>query len=209
MLTSTAAPRLTAVTLIAMSLIVGIAGLTATPASAEAATDGPGGMSVDPTNIHDFLYVSGLTVFPDPQIGPAGGDLTLEFTMKNVSTAPITSSLRFWLDNAINLPVQTLDTVEVANLAPGETRTMRATFEDVGQWTFFRGHVTMTPPVDIAGTALWSLTRDSFTLILPWFLTAMLVLLAALVLAVRQLLRLRRSRRPLPDLALGYGPVTS
>ncbi len=209
MLTSTAPPRLTAVTLIAMSLICGLAGLTATPASAEAATNGPSGMSGEPTNIHDFFYVSGLTVLPAPQIGPEGGDLTLEFTMKNVSTAPITSSLRFWLDNAINLPVQTLDTVEVANLAPGETRTMRATFEDVGQWTFFRGHVTMTPPVDIAGTALWSLTRDSFTLILPWFLTAMLVLLAALVLAVRQLLRLRRSRRPLPDLALGYGPVTS
>ena len=209
MLTSTAAPRLTAVTLIAMSLIFGIAGLTATPASAEAATAGPAGMSVDPTNIHDFFYVSGLTVFPDPQIGPAGGDLTLEFTMKNVSTAPITSSVRFWLDNAINLPVQTLDTVEVANLAQGETRTLRATFEDVGQWTFFRGHVTMTPPVDIAGTALWSLTRDSFTLILPWFLTAMLVLLAALVLAVRQLLRLLRLQRPLPELAPGHGPVPS
>ena len=206
MLTSTAAPRLTAVTLIAMSLICGLAGLTATPASAEAATNGPSGMSGEPTNIHDFFYVSGLTVLPAPQIGPEGGDLTLEFTMKNVSTAPITSSLRFWLDNAINLPVQTLDTVEVANLAPGETRTMRATFEDVGQWTFFRGHVTMTPPVDIAGTALWSLTRDSFTLILPWFLTAMLVILAALVLAVRQLLRMQR---PLPELAPGHGPVPS
>ncbi|TFC42581.1 hypothetical protein E3T26_06625 [Cryobacterium sp. TMT1-21] len=186
-----------------MSLFLGLAWLAVFPASAQAATDSHA------SNSHDFLYVSGLTVLTEPTIGPGGGDLALEFTMKNVSTSPITSSVQFRLDNAINQPIKTLDKVEVANLAPGETRTVTANFKSVGQWTFYRGHVTMTPPADIDGTALWPSTRDSFTLLLPWFLLAVLVLLAALVLAVRQLLRLRRLERPLPGLVPGYGTVTS
>lgn len=175
------------------------------PAAADAA------LGANPANIHDVFHVSGLTGRADPNFGPSGADLALEFTMKNVSTASTTSSLRFWLDNAINLPVKTLDKIEVTNLAPGETRTITATFTDVSQWTFFRGHVTMTPAVDVAGTALQSVTRDSFTLILPRFLLAVLVLVGALYLAAQQLVRLRRLHGPVPARARAFedGQVAS
>ena len=119
--------------------------------------------------------------------------MALDFTMRNITDAPITSTLRFWLDNAVNLPVAMVDKVSVDDLAPNETRTVTATIHDVGQWAWFKGHVTMTPPADIGGTALSPLTRDSFTLIPPYFALIALAVAAALTLILRFVLLVPRT----------------
>ncbi|WBM79641.1 hypothetical protein KIV56_15360 [Cryobacterium breve] len=150
-------------------------------------------LGANPTKIAGVFYVSGLTTHTDSEAGPGGGTLVLDFTMRNITDAPITSSLRFWLDNAVDLPVAIVDKVSIDGLAPNETRTVSATIPDVGQWAWFKGHVTMTPPADIGGTALSPVTRDSFTLIPPYFALIVLAIAGILSLILRYVLLLSRT----------------
>ncbi|TFB84055.1 hypothetical protein E3O44_16340 [Cryobacterium algoricola] len=151
-----------------------------------------------PTKIAGVFYVSGLTTHIESEAGPGGGTAVLDFTVRNITDAPITSSLRFWLDNAVGLPVALVDKVGVDDLAPNETRTVTATLPDVGQWTWFTGHVTMTLPADIGGTAIPPFTRDSFTLIPPYFALIVLAVAGTLTLILRFVLLAPRTA---PELA--------
>ena len=150
-------------------------------------------LGANPTKIAGVFYVSGLTTHIESEAGPGGGTMVLDFTMRNITDAPITSSLRFWLDNAVNLPVAMVDKVSIDSLAPNETRTVSATIPDVGQWAWFKGHVTMTPPADIGGTALSPVTRDSFSIIPPYFALIALAVAGALTLILRFVLLVPRS----------------
>ena len=153
---------------------------TITDTAAAASALGP-----NPTKIAGVFYVSGLTTHVVSEAGPGGGSMVLDFTMRNITDAPITSSLRFWLDNAVDLPVAIVDKVSIDGLAPNETRTVSATIPDVGQWAWFKGHVTMTPPADIGGTVLSPVTRDSFSLIPPYFALIALAIAGVLTLILR------------------------
>ncbi|MCI4659415.1 hypothetical protein [Cryobacterium zhongshanensis] len=156
----------------------------------------------NPTTIAGIFYVSGLTTHIESEAGPGGGTVELDFTMRNITDAPITSSLRFWLDNAVGLPVAIVDKVSIDSLAPNETRTVSATIPDVGQWAWFTGHVTMTPPADIGGTALSPVTRDSFTLIPPYFALIVLAVAGILSLILRHvLLQPRTAPEPVEEVA--------
>ncbi|TFC09564.1 hypothetical protein E3O59_05440 [Cryobacterium sp. MDB2-33-2] len=155
-------------------------------------------LGANPTKIAGVFYVSGLTTRIDSEAGPGGGTMVLDFTMRNITDAPITSSLRFWLDNAVDLPVAIVDKVSIDSLAPNETRTVSATIRDVGQWAWFKGHVTMTPPADIGGTALSPVTRDSFSIIPPYFALIALAIAGTLTLILRFVLLVPR---PTPKLA--------
>jgi len=147
----------------------------------------------NPTKIAGVFYVSGLTTHVVSETGPGGGTMALDFTMRNITDAPITSSLRFWLDNAVDLPVAIVDKVSIDGLAPNETRTVSATIPDVGQWAWFKGHVTMTPPADIGGTVLSPVTRDSFSLIPPYFALIVVAIAGALTLILRFVLLVPRT----------------
>ena len=175
---ATAAPSVTAPVKSAAVPAVTQTTITDTAAAATA-------LGANPTRIAGVFYVSGLTTHVESEAGPGGGTMVLDFTMRNITDAPITSSLRFWLDNAVDLPVAIVDKVSIDGLAPNETRTVSATIPDVGQWAWFKGHVTMTPPADIGGTVLSPVTRDSFSLIPPYFALIALAIAGVLTLILR------------------------
>ena len=175
----------------------------ATPARvAQAPVTGPAAVAAalgsEAVALGGVLTVSGLTVRAVPALTPDGGDVILDFTIRNVSAAPITSSLNFWIDNAVGLPIAQVDDVAVADLAAGETRTATATLSDVGQWTVFNGHVTLTPPATVGGNDLTPVSRDAFIIVPPFFLLLVVALAAGLSLAVRFVLRARRAIRAVP-----------
>lgn len=142
-------------------------------------------LGTDPTDIDGVFYVSGVTVSPTGDIGPGGGSIDLAFTLRNVTTAPITSSLRFWVTNALGMQVASVDDVQVADLAPGETRTVTATLRDVGQWAVFTGHTMLTPPAEVRATALGPVARESLVIVPPYFLLLVSAVVGGLALAVR------------------------
>ena len=146
----------------------------------------------DPFNLGGVLYLSGLTARSVPAMAPNGGDIVMDFTVRNVSSAPVTSSLKFWLDNAVGIRIALVDNVRVADLASGETRTVTATLKNTGQWTVFNGHVMVTPPAAVKGAVLSALTRDALVIVPPYFLLLDSVIVAGLYLPVRHLIRARR-----------------
>jgi hypothetical protein len=139
----------------------------------------------EPLNVAGVFNVSGLTARFSPSVGPDGGRIVLDFTVKNVSSEPLTSSLDFWVENVLGNRVVAVDDIDVADLAAGETRTITATLTDVGQWAVFTGHVTFTPPASVGDTALSAVTRDSLTLIPPYFLLIIAGLACGLYFASR------------------------
>lgn len=171
-----------------------VRGVTQTTAAGSAA--GTHALGIDPIAVNGVLYVSGVTATPKPNIGPGGGDIALAFTLRNVTTTPITSDLRFWITNVFGMELAAVDDVEVADLGPGETRTVTATLPDVGQWTVFTGHVTLTPPTEVLGTALGPVSRESLVVIPPYFLLLVFTATGALTLGLRNLPVVRRARNP-------------
>jgi len=139
----------------------------------------------NPVTLAGALAVSGLSAHPNQNVGPGGGDLVLDFTVKNLTTDPFTSSVRFWVDNALGFRIQSVDDFPVADLAGGETRTLTVTLTDVGQWIAFNNHVTFTPPESVGKTALTPVTRDATLLVPPYFLLMVGSLLGAIYLVAR------------------------
>jgi hypothetical protein len=136
----------------------------------------PPAPTADERSIGGLLYVSGLSTAYTPSIDPFAGELEAHFTVRNVSTAAIDGTVKFWITSAFNTEISASGPVEVTGLQPGESRVVDAVLPGVGQYTFATAHYTYTPPATVEGTALSPLTRDAFVFLPPWFL---LVLLAA------------------------------
>lgn len=157
-------------------------GVTQTTASGTAAT---AALGTDPVALAGVLAVSGLTAHAKQNPGPGGGDLVLDFTVKNLSTDSFTSSVRFWVDNALGLEIKSVDDISLADLAGGETRTVTVTLTEVGQWSAFNTHVTLTPPETVGETALSPVTRDALLLVPPYFALIVFSLLGAIGFVAR------------------------
>ncbi|MGD8195923.1 hypothetical protein ACEXQB_015645 [Herbiconiux sp. P18] len=142
----------------------------------------------DEQSLGGILYISGLGTGYSPSIDPLSGDLHVHFTVRNVSSAAVDSSARFWVSNAFGGEIGSGETVDVAGLKPDESRVVDATISGVGQWTFATAHMTLTPPETVDGVTLTPLTRDAFVVLPPWFLLA-LGALAGLAYAVVRLVR--------------------
>lgn len=127
-----------------------------------------------PFDLGGVLYVSGLTASARPSFNPVNGGVILTFTVKNASSSTFDSSARFWLDSPVGSLVSELAPVELHDLEPDETRTVTATLRNLGQWPVLRGHVTLTPPSEVEGTALIPLTRDADVLLAPLFTLSLL-----------------------------------
>jgi hypothetical protein len=166
-----------------------VPGVTQTTATGAAATDALG---ADPVSLAGVLAVSGLTAHANQSPGPGGGDVVLDFTVKNLTTTPFTSSVRFWVDNAVGLQIRSVDDIPLADLVGGETRTVTVTLTDVGQWSAFNTHVTLTPPETVGDTALSPVTRDALLLVPPYFLLIVLSLLGGVYAVARYAVLTRR-----------------
>ncbi|POH62434.1 hypothetical protein C3B61_16400 [Cryobacterium zongtaii] len=149
-------------------------------------------LGADPVVLAGVLAVSGLTATAHPTAGPDGGDIVLTFTVKNLTDNPISSSLRFWVDNAVGLEIRAADDASLTDLPGGETRTVTTTFTDVSQWSVFNSHVTLTPPDSVDGTALTPVTRDALLLVPPYFVLLVAALVVGLSVAARYALLTKR-----------------
>lgn len=156
---------------------------------AGAPAGGASGGSAGPTgevSVAGMMYVGGLNGGTVPSFNPADGTVDLWFTVRNASTSVIDASAQFWIDGAIfSNRLGTVDDVPIAALQPGETRVVSASLHGAGQWTLISGHVTLTPPDSVDGTALSPVTRDGLFLLFPWLIVVLLVVLVLAWVIVR------------------------
>lgn len=119
------------------------------------------------------LYVSGLSSVYDWSINPLDGAAATSFTVRNVSKSTFDSTVRFWADGPIGNRLSEVADVTVADLKPGESRTLEASLGGIGQSTFVQVHATLTPPKVVDGVELDSITRDQSVVIPPWGVAAL------------------------------------
>ncbi|SIS14946.1 hypothetical protein [Microbacterium sp. RURRCA19A] len=143
-------------------------------------------------SVAGMLYVGGLNGSTAPSVNPGDGTVDLWFTVRNASKSVIDATAEFSLDGALfSNRLDTTSEVAITALHPGETRVVAASLHGAGQWTLLTGHVTLTPPESVDGTALAPVTRDGFFLLFPWLILSIVVVLAvawAIVRVVRDAL---------------------
>ncbi|GAB3607386.1 hypothetical protein GCM10027413_27950 [Conyzicola nivalis] len=120
-----------------------------------------------------ILFVSGLTSVYDWSLNPLDGASETSLTVRNVSKSTFTSTVRFWADGPIGNRLGEVHNVSITDLKPGETRTVEARLDGIGQSTFVQVHATLMPPKVVDGVELDSLTRDQFVVIPPWAVAAL------------------------------------
>lgn len=128
--------------------------------------------------------MSALHASVEPSLALTGGTVNLFFTVRNSSTSVFDATARFWLDGAFGPPIAAIDGVAVAGLQPGEARRITASFENVGNWVFYRGFVTFTPPEVVDNTELVPVTREVDVIVPPPAALPAIGLLAVAALAI-------------------------
>ena len=180
----------------------------ATPGVSEVALNTPAAavdaLGEDPFDLGGVFYLSGLVGSAAPVIGPEGGNVTLAFTVKNVTSWPLSADLRYWLENAVGMEVAHTDGIRVIEVEAGQTKTISVTLPDVGQWGVLNAHMTFTPPEAVRGTVLTPVTRDTLIILPPYFVLLAAGLLGALFFVARYVLGWRGARRH--DHAPVFGP---
>ncbi|WP_104178543.1 hypothetical protein [Cryobacterium sp. Y50] len=172
------------------SPLVGVSEVVAnTPAEAADA------LGEDPFDLGGVFYLSGLVGSAASAVGPEGGDITLAFTAKNVTSWPLRADLRFWLENSVGMDVAHPLDSRVIDLEPGQTKTVSVTLPDIGQWGVLNAHMTFTPPETVNGAVLTPVTRDTLVILPPYFVMLVVGLIGVLFYTVRFLLARQRARR--------------
>lgn len=149
------------------------------------------GLGDDAIDLGGVLYVGGLRASVAPSVGAQGGDAQLSITMRNTSDELADFRLHFWVQNGFGATIGEVTDVQARDVKPGETRTVRVTVTTVGQWTLLTAHAKVTPPKELNGVALTSVTRDASLVVPPYFLLASGAVIVSLYFAIRFLLTRR------------------
>ncbi len=126
-----------------------------------AVVDAPGTLELG------VFAISALQAVAEPSLSLDGGAVNLSFTVRNTSTTPFDATAKFWLDARAGKPIAAIDGVAVDDLQPGEIRQVTVRIEHVGNWSFYRGHVTFTPPEEVEKTELTPITREADVFVPP------------------------------------------
>lgn len=161
--------------------------------SAASADEAIAALGDDAFDLGGVFQLSGLVGTATPAVDPRGGSVKLAMTVQNVTSWAVSPDLRFRLENGLGMQVAQSDDIVIADLRPGETRTVTATLTDIGQWGVFNAQVTFTPPESVRGTVLSPITRDAFLVVPPFFVLSLLGGLSAVFFLVRYLLRRSRT----------------
>jgi hypothetical protein len=148
----------------------------------------------DPYKLGNVLYVSGVSEQTLPSVSPTGGSVRVSMTVRNVSSEAFDSSLTFSLSPAFNIETAGSGAITVAALKPGETRTITAEIEDIGQWPVLEARAQLLPPPKVASIELAPLERNSYLFVWPLFTLALLVVVFMLYLLWRYLPIFQRLR---------------
>ncbi|GAA2953223.1 hypothetical protein [Microbacterium schleiferi] len=148
---------------------------------------GDGDIDSEPGTLNLGIFsISALRAVAEPSLSLTGGAVNLSFTVRNNSASAFDADARFWLTSLFGQPIGAIDGIPVADLQPNEVRRVAARFESIGNWVFYRGYVTFTPPEVVDNTELQPVTREAGAFVPPPAALPVigLVAFAALVIVV-------------------------
>jgi hypothetical protein len=150
----------------------------------------PPSPTTDEVDLGGVLNVGGLSSASIPSLNPFAGELQMWFTVRNVSRSTVQATAQFWMEGIFGNRISGVDGVLIADLKPGEVRTVSAELPGVGQWTVITAHATFNPPETVDGAELSPLTRDTTVFSLPW----LMVLIASVALGAWATVQILRRR---------------
>ncbi|TQJ31359.1 hypothetical protein FBY39_1826 [Microbacterium sp. SLBN-146] len=171
------------------------------PAPAPQASSGPGGGSgsgysgstsspvpvstpipVDtaPPGERIMFVVSGLTAVGHPSANPlAGGRVTAEVTVQNLTGEALDASVDFRVDDIFGNELASLSDVPIGNLLSGDRRTIDVDLGDVRISGLVHVSATVTPPSQVGDLELSPVKRDAWTMLPSWYAVGFLLATAA------------------------------
>lgn len=119
-----------------------------------------------------MFVVSGLTAVGHPTVNPlAGGRVTAEVTVQNLTGEAFDASAEFRVDDIFGNELASLPDVSIGNLVSGERRTIEVDFGEVRIAGLVHVSTTVTPPEQVGRLELSPVSRDTWTMLprgTPW-----------------------------------------
>lgn len=143
------------------------------------------------------LTITSITASYSPELNPFAGRTTISYTITNGGNVSLGADVVSRVRGLFGIPIGELDTAEIPEMLPGDTRTVTAEVDGVGQWIF------LSPEIDLAATVdedaldagpLPTAARETVIVVVPWGLIAVLVI-AAIVWLVMRWNRSRNDKR--------------
>ncbi len=144
------------------------------PDPAPASTPAPS-MTVPPGERVMFA-VSGLTAVGHPSANPlAGGRVTAEVTVQNLTGEAFDASAEFRVDDIFGNELASLSDIAIGNLTSGERRTIEVDLGEVRISGLVHVHATVTPPSQVGELELSPVSRDAWTMLPSWYAVGLLI----------------------------------
>ncbi|MGN6219399.1 MAG: hypothetical protein ACTHNQ_07840 [Microbacterium sp.] len=124
------------------------------------------------------VVVSGLAVDNRSTLNPADGAIAASVTVKNLSTETIEGTSEFWVSNVFGMRLATVK--KPFTVAPDETQDVTAVLDGFPQSGLLHVAATVTPPSVVSGMEQPPITRDAWTLVIPWIVVAGITALTAI-----------------------------
>lgn len=134
------------------------------------------------------LTITSITASYAPELNPFAGRTTISYTITNGGNVSLGADVVSRVRGLFGIPIGELDSADLPEMLPGDTRTVTAEVDGVGQWLY------LTPEVDLAATVdedaldagpLPTAARETVIFVVPWGLIAALVIAAIVWLVVR------------------------
>lgn len=143
------------------------------PDPAPASTPAPS--TTVPPGERVMFVVSGLTAVGHPTANPlAGGRVTAEVTVQNLTGEAFDASAEFRVDDVFGNELASLPDVAIGNLAAGDRRTVEVDLGEVRISGLVHVSATVTPPSQVGDLELSPVSRDAWTMLPSWYAVGLL-----------------------------------
>ena len=163
------------------------------------AADAEAALGADPFSVGGALWFGGYRASASYREGIFDPDISTELVIRNVTDSSVTAIGSLSIASALGVQVSARDDIELATLAPGETRRVHVLCPNVGSWAFY----DVAMEIRVADSEE-SVTRHASAFVFPLasLLVAFVVLLTVTVAVwvfSKSGLRLKRRRVSGPD----------
>jgi hypothetical protein len=144
-----------------------------------------------PGDLQPNINVSQISAEYVPSLNPLSGSVEVTFTVENTGNVALGGGLVVGAHTYFGVGAGATQQVSLAELLPGNERTLTMTIPSIGQIGYLSPFVRVVPSVSSAALypgVLREVSRDTFAFAVPWWL----IILAAIALVFFIVLRIRR-----------------
>jgi hypothetical protein len=138
-----------------------------------------------PGELQPALTISNMSATYAAQINPFAGETTVSYTVTNSGNVALGASVVVGVKALFGITAAESEREEMTEILPGNARTFTTVVDGVGQWGYLNPFVQLAPSVDVEALnpgPLASVDRDAGLFVTPWWLIAIVLLVAGFLL---------------------------